>query len=133
MCTSADLFYPMRYVNYSFEDCSLSSRFPSSEQWILRPSWICVMNTEDQCRNIRNTTLSSCAYPLLIISKLIICGNIWLLLHLEPSLEDLKKAVVFIDEHVKRGENVLIHCRAGRGRRYNLYFILRFFFGPAYD
>jgi len=36
--------------------------------------------------------------------------------HLEPSFEDLKRAVAFIDDHVKRGHNVLIHCRAGRGR-----------------
>jgi len=36
--------------------------------------------------------------------------------HLEPEFEDIKRAVVFIDEHVKKGHNVLIHCRAGRGR-----------------
>lgn len=33
-----------------------------------------------------------------------------------PSQRDIRRAVDFIDEHVKRGENVYVHCNAGRGR-----------------
>jgi len=36
--------------------------------------------------------------------------------HLEPSVDDIKKGIIFLDERTRRGENVLIHCRAGRGR-----------------
>eukprot|EP01111_Echinosteliopsis_oligospora_P012353 TRINITY_DN4210_c0_g1_i1.p1 TRINITY_DN4210_c0_g1~~TRINITY_DN4210_c0_g1_i1.p1 ORF type:complete len:240 (+),score=28.38 TRINITY_DN4210_c0_g1_i1:79-720(+) len=36
--------------------------------------------------------------------------------HLEPTIEDIKTAISFIDSKVKQGHNVLIHCRAGRGR-----------------
>jgi len=36
--------------------------------------------------------------------------------HTEPVFEDLVKAVEFIDKQVKKGNKVLIHCRAGRGR-----------------
>eukprot|EP00884_Botryococcus_braunii_P010015 jgi/Botrbrau1/19014/Bobra.0100s0046.1 len=33
-----------------------------------------------------------------------------------PSIEDLKKGVVFISERVQRQEYVYVHCKAGRGR-----------------
>jgi len=36
--------------------------------------------------------------------------------HTEPAFDDLVKSIAFIDEHVKKGGKVLIHCRAGRGR-----------------
>jgi len=36
--------------------------------------------------------------------------------HFEPSVEDLIRAVQFIEASLKRGHRVLIHCRAGHGR-----------------
>lgn len=36
--------------------------------------------------------------------------------HFEPSPEDLKKAVAFIQKHESRGGRVYVHCRAGHGR-----------------
>ncbi len=36
--------------------------------------------------------------------------------HFEPSVEDLKKAVSFIQKHESRGGRVYVHCRAGHGR-----------------
>lgn len=36
--------------------------------------------------------------------------------HFEPSVEDLKKAVSFIQKHESRGDRVYVHCRAGHGR-----------------
>ncbi len=36
--------------------------------------------------------------------------------HFEPSVEDLKKAVSFIQKHELRGDRVYVHCRAGHGR-----------------
>ncbi len=36
--------------------------------------------------------------------------------HFEPSVEDLKKAVSFIQKHEYQGGRVYVHCRAGHGR-----------------
>jgi len=36
--------------------------------------------------------------------------------HFEPSVDDLKKAVSFIQKHESQGGRVYIHCRAGHGR-----------------
>lgn len=36
--------------------------------------------------------------------------------HFEPSLEDLKKAVEFIQKYEAEGGRVYVHCRAGHGR-----------------
>jgi len=36
--------------------------------------------------------------------------------HFEPSVEDLKKAVSFIQKHEEKGGRVYVHCRAGHGR-----------------
>jgi atypical dual specificity phosphatase len=36
--------------------------------------------------------------------------------HFEPSVQDLKSAVSFIQAHAKRGDRVYVHCRAGHGR-----------------
>jgi atypical dual specificity phosphatase len=36
--------------------------------------------------------------------------------HFEPSVEDLKKAVSFIQRHERDGHRVYVHCRAGHGR-----------------
>lgn len=36
--------------------------------------------------------------------------------HFEPSVEDLKRAVSFIQKHESRGGRVYVHCRAGHGR-----------------
>lgn len=36
--------------------------------------------------------------------------------HIEPTVEDMKTAVQFIDHNVQQGKKVLIHCMAGRGR-----------------
>jgi atypical dual specificity phosphatase len=36
--------------------------------------------------------------------------------HFEPSVDDLKKAVAFIQKHEARGGRVYVHCRAGHGR-----------------
>mmetsp|Transcript_60334 Transcript_60334/g.127777 ORF Transcript_60334/g.127777 Transcript_60334/m.127777 type:complete len:263 (+) Transcript_60334:33-821(+) len=36
--------------------------------------------------------------------------------HYEPTLEDLRSACAFIDEHRARGEKVYVHCKAGHGR-----------------
>lgn len=36
--------------------------------------------------------------------------------HFEPSVEDLKKAVSFIQKHESKGGRVYVHCRAGHGR-----------------
>ena len=36
--------------------------------------------------------------------------------HFEPSVEDLKKAVSFIQRHESDGGRVYVHCRAGHGR-----------------
>ncbi|KAL3797483.1 hypothetical protein ACHAW5_010092 [Stephanodiscus triporus] len=36
--------------------------------------------------------------------------------HFEPSVEDLKKAVAFIQRHEHNGDRVYVHCRAGHGR-----------------
>jgi atypical dual specificity phosphatase len=36
--------------------------------------------------------------------------------HFEPSVEDLKKAVSFIQRHESKGGRVYVHCRAGHGR-----------------
>lgn len=36
--------------------------------------------------------------------------------HFEPSVEDLKKAVDFIQKHEAEGSRVYVHCRAGHGR-----------------
>lgn len=36
--------------------------------------------------------------------------------HFEPSVEDLKKAVAFIQRHEHNGGRVYVHCRAGHGR-----------------
>ncbi|OQS00906.1 hypothetical protein ACHHYP_02151 [Achlya hypogyna] len=36
--------------------------------------------------------------------------------HTEPSLEDVKKAVEFIQFHKERGSRVYVHCKAGAGR-----------------
>jgi len=36
--------------------------------------------------------------------------------HFEPSVEDLKKAVAFIQKHESKGGRVYVHCRAGHGR-----------------
>eukprot|EP01112_Ceratiomyxa_fruticulosa_P015880 TRINITY_DN473_c0_g1_i1.p1 TRINITY_DN473_c0_g1~~TRINITY_DN473_c0_g1_i1.p1 ORF type:complete len:223 (+),score=21.46 TRINITY_DN473_c0_g1_i1:575-1243(+) len=36
--------------------------------------------------------------------------------HHEPTLSHLKQAVEFIEQYTKRGDVVMIHCRAGRGR-----------------
>ena len=36
--------------------------------------------------------------------------------HFEPSVEDLKKAVSFIQKHEHQGGRVYVHCRAGHGR-----------------
>ncbi|KAL3811158.1 hypothetical protein ACHAXA_001373 [Cyclostephanos tholiformis] len=36
--------------------------------------------------------------------------------HFEPSVEDLKKAVAFIQRHEHNGHRVYVHCRAGHGR-----------------
>ncbi|KAL7544021.1 hypothetical protein ACHAXR_013473 [Thalassiosira sp. AJA248-18] len=36
--------------------------------------------------------------------------------HFEPSVEDLKKAVAFIQKHESQGGRVYVHCRAGHGR-----------------
>lgn len=33
-----------------------------------------------------------------------------------PKLPDVRRAVDFVEEHVKRGEKVYIHCKAGRAR-----------------
>jgi atypical dual specificity phosphatase len=33
--------------------------------------------------------------------------------HLEPTVEDMRKAVHFIEQHVQQGRKVLIHCMAG--------------------
>lgn len=33
-----------------------------------------------------------------------------------PRLDDVEKAVEFVQEHVERGETVYIHCKAGRAR-----------------
>jgi atypical dual specificity phosphatase len=33
-----------------------------------------------------------------------------------PRLEDILRAVDFIDDHVGRGQRVYVHCKAGRGR-----------------
>merc|ERR1719367_795088 len=44
--------------------------------------------------------------------------QLWLptLDHVEPSLEDLKAACLFIEKFRQRGERVYIHCKAGHGR-----------------
>jgi len=34
----------------------------------------------------------------------------------EPSLDNLKKACAYIEQHQKRGELVYVHCKAGYGR-----------------
>ena len=36
--------------------------------------------------------------------------------HFEPSVEDLKRAVSFIQKHESQGGKVYVHCRAGHGR-----------------
>lgn len=36
--------------------------------------------------------------------------------HFEPSVEDLKRAVDFIQKHESEGSRVYVHCRAGHGR-----------------
>ena len=36
--------------------------------------------------------------------------------HFEPSVEDLKKAVSFVQKHESQGGRVYVHCRAGHGR-----------------
>ena len=36
--------------------------------------------------------------------------------HFEPSVRDLRRAVKFIDARSRRGERVLVHCKAGHGR-----------------
>lgn len=36
--------------------------------------------------------------------------------HFEPSVEDLKRAVEFIQKHESQGNRVYVHCRAGHGR-----------------
>ena len=36
--------------------------------------------------------------------------------HFEPSVDDLKKAVAFIQKHESQGSRVYVHCRAGHGR-----------------
>ncbi|CAB9508812.1 Phosphatidylglycerophosphatase and protein-tyrosine phosphatase 1 [Seminavis robusta] len=36
--------------------------------------------------------------------------------HFEPTVEDMEKAVSFIQKHKERGEKVYVHCRAGHGR-----------------
>lgn len=36
--------------------------------------------------------------------------------HFEPSVEDLKRAVSFIQKHEAQGGRVYVHCRAGHGR-----------------
>ena len=33
-----------------------------------------------------------------------------------PSLADILRALAFMREHIARGETVLVHCKAGRGR-----------------
>ena len=33
-----------------------------------------------------------------------------------PSLEDIEKAVQFMDEQIAQGKKVYVHCKAGRGR-----------------
>jgi atypical dual specificity phosphatase len=33
-----------------------------------------------------------------------------------PRIEDVERAVEFIQEHVQRGQTVYIHCKAGRAR-----------------
>ena len=33
-----------------------------------------------------------------------------------PQLEDVEKAVEFVQQHAERGETVYIHCKAGRAR-----------------
>lgn len=33
-----------------------------------------------------------------------------------PSLEDVRKGVAFVTQHVEQGNTVYIHCKAGRGR-----------------
>jgi atypical dual specificity phosphatase len=33
-----------------------------------------------------------------------------------PSLTDIQTALVFIEQHRQRGEQVYLHCKAGRGR-----------------
>jgi len=36
--------------------------------------------------------------------------------HFEPSAEDMRRAVQYIEEVVNRGDSVYLHCRAGHGR-----------------
>lgn len=36
--------------------------------------------------------------------------------HFEPSVENMKEAVTFIQYHKERGEKVYLHCKAGHGR-----------------
>lgn len=36
--------------------------------------------------------------------------------HFEPSVEDLKKSVAFIQKHEHQGGRVYVHCKAGHGR-----------------
>lgn len=36
--------------------------------------------------------------------------------HFEPSVESMKDAVEFIDSFAKKGEKVMVHCKAGHGR-----------------
>lgn len=36
--------------------------------------------------------------------------------HNEPSLENINEAIKFIEEQIKIGHKVFVHCRAGRGR-----------------
>lgn len=36
--------------------------------------------------------------------------------HFEPSVEDLKLAVAFIQRHEQNGDRVYVHCKAGHGR-----------------
>mmetsp|Transcript_5539 Transcript_5539/g.11478 ORF Transcript_5539/g.11478 Transcript_5539/m.11478 type:complete len:432 (+) Transcript_5539:93-1388(+) len=36
--------------------------------------------------------------------------------HFEPSVDDLKRAVSFIQKHESQGSKVYVHCRAGHGR-----------------
>lgn len=36
--------------------------------------------------------------------------------HLEPSIDQLERAVQFISTHVSAGESVYVHCKGGHGR-----------------
>jgi atypical dual specificity phosphatase len=53
--------------------------------------------------------------------------------HFEPSVQDLKSAVSFIQTHAKRGDRVYVHCRAGHGRSAAAVFAWLIFRNPDVD